>query len=163
MNERIRAKSVRVVGEGIEQGVFPIEQALQIARQAGLDLVEISATTDPPICRVIDYKKFLYEQKRKQKEIKQKTARVVVKEIRFGPHTEDHDFNFKKNHAYEFLKDGSKVRAYVFFRGRTILFKEQGEMLLLKFAQELEEVGKVEQMPVMDGKKMTMVIGPKKK
>ncbi len=163
INERIRAKSVRVVGEGIEQGVFPIEQALQIARNAGLDLVEISATTDPPICRVIDYKKFLYEQKRKQKEIKQKTARVVVKEIRFGPHTEDHDFNFKKNHALGFLKEGAKVRAYVFFRGRTILFKEMGEMLLLKFAQELEEVGKVEQMPTMDGKKMTMVIGPKKK
>ena len=143
--------------------MFPIEKALQIARQAGLDLVEISATVDPPVCRVIDYKKFLYEQKRKQKEIKQKTAKVVVKEIRFGPHTEDHDFNFKKNHAYNFLKQGAKVRAYVFFRGRTILFKEQGEMLLLKFAQELEEVGKVEQLPVMDGKKMSMVIGPKKK
>jgi len=152
-----------VVGEGIEQGVFPIEKALQIAKQAGLDLVEISSAVDPPVCKVVDYKKFLYDQKRKQKEIKAKTAKVTVKEIRFGPHTEDHDFNFKKNHAYEFLKSGSKVRAYVFFRGRTILFKEQGEMLLLKFAQDLEEVGKVEQLPTMDGKKMTMVIGPKKK
>ncbi|MGP8214382.1 MAG: translation initiation factor IF-3 [Bacteroidia bacterium] len=163
INERIRAKTVRVVGEGIEHGVFPIEKALQIARSAGLDLVEISSTVDPPVCRVIDYKKFLYEQKRKQKEIKQKTAKVIVKEIRFGPHTEDHDFNFKKNHAHEFLRQGAKVRAYVFFRGRTILFKEQGEMLLLKFAQELEDVGKVEQLPTMDGKKMTIVIGPKKK
>jgi translation initiation factor IF-3 len=143
--------------------VFPIEKALQIARNEGLDLVEISTAVDPPVCKVVDYKKFLYDQKRKQKEIKAKTAKVVVKEIRFGPHTEDHDFNFKRNHAYGFLKDGAKVRAYVFFRGRTILFKEQGEMLLLKFAQELEEVGKVEQLPVMDGKKMTMVIGPKKK
>ncbi len=151
------------MGQGIEEGVFPIEKALQIARQAGLDLVEISATVDPPVCRVIDYKKFLYEQKRKQKEIKQKTAKVVVKEIRFGPHTEEHDFKFKTNHALSFLKQGAKVRAYVFFRGRTILFKEQGEMLLLKFAQELEEYGKVEQLPTMDGKKMTMVLGPKKK
>ena len=143
--------------------MFPIEKALQIAKQVGLDLVEISSQTDPPVCRVIDYKKFLYEQKKKQKEIKQKTAKVIVKEIRFGPHTEDHDFNFKKNHALEFLKSGAKVRAYVFFRGRTILFKESGEMLLLKFAQELEEVGKVEQLPVMDGKKMTMLLAPKKK
>ena len=151
------------MGEGIEQGVFPLDKALQIARHAGLDLVEISSAVDPPVCRVIDYKKFLYEQKRKQKEIKAKTAKVVVKEIRFGPHTDEHDFNFKRNHALNFLKQGAKVRAFVFFRGRTILFKEQGEMLLLKFAQELEEFGKVEQLPTMDGKKMTMIIGPKKK
>ena len=134
-----------------------------IARNAGLDLVEISTAVDPPVCRVTDYKKFLYDQKRKQKEIKAKTAKVVVKEIRFGPHTDEHDFTFKKNHALQFLKEGAKVRAYVFFKGRTILFKEQGEMLLLRFAQELEEVGKVEQLPVMDGKKMSLVIGPKKK
>jgi translation initiation factor IF-3 len=133
-----------------------------MAQQAGLDLVEIASNVDPPVCKIIDYKKFLYEQKKKQKEIKQKTAKVIVKEIRFGPHTEDHDFNFKKNHAYNFLKQGAKVRAFVFFRGRTILFKEQGELLLLKFAQELEEVGKVEQLPTMDGKKMTMLIAPKK-
>jgi len=133
-----------------------------MAKQQGLDLVEITSNVDPPVCRVVDYKKFLYEQKRKQKEIKQKTAKVVVKEIRFGPHTEDHDFNFKRNHAFNFLKQGAKVRAFVFFRGRTILFKEQGELLLLKFAQELEEVGKVEQLPTLDGKKMTMLLAPKK-
>jgi translation initiation factor IF-3 len=142
--------------------VYSIEKALQMAKQQGLDLVEITSNVDPPVCRVIDYKKFLYEQKRKQKEIKQKTAKVVVKEIRFGPHTEDHDFNFKRNHAFNFLKQGAKVRAFVFFRGRTILFKEQGELLLLKFAQELEEVGKVEQLPTLDGKKMTMLLAPKK-
>ncbi|NNM94012.1 MAG: translation initiation factor IF-3, partial [Bacteroidia bacterium] len=145
------------------QGVMPIERALQMAKAAGLDLVEIASTTDPPVCKIIDYKKFLYDQKRKQKEIKAKTAKVIVKEIRFGPHTEDHDFNFKKNHAINFLSHGAKVRAYVFFRGRTILFKEQGEMLLLKFAQELEEYGKVEQLPALDGKKMTMILSPKKK
>ncbi len=142
---------------------MPIERALQMAKAAGLDLVEIASTTDPPVCKIIDYKKFLYDQKRKQKEIKAKTAKVIVKEIRFGPHTEDHDFNFKKNHAINFLSHGAKVRAYVFFRGRTILFKEQGEMLLLKFAQELEEYGKVEQLPALDGKKMTMILSPKKK
>ena len=133
-----------------------------MAKGLGLDLVEIASNVDPPVCKVIDYKKFLYEQKRKQKEIKAKTAKVVVKEIRFGPHTEEHDFNFKRNHAMNFLKQGAKVRAFVFFRGRTILFKEQGELLLLKFAQELEEFGKVEQLPTLDGKKMTMLIAPKK-
>jgi len=134
-----------------------------MAKDAGLDLVEIASNIDPPVCRIIDYKKFLYEQKRKQKEIKQKTAKVVVKEIRFGPHTDEHDFNFKRNHAFNFLKEGAKVRAFVFFRGRTILFKEQGEVLLLRFAQELEEVGKVEQLPALDGKKMTLLLAPKKK
>lgn len=134
-----------------------------MARQQGLDLVEIASNSEPPVCKIIDYKKFLYEHKRKQKEIKAKTAKVIVKEIRFGPHTEEHDFNFKKNHALNFLKQGAKVRAFVFFRGRTILFKEQGELLLLRFAQELEEFGKVEQLPTLDGKKMTMLLSPKKK
>jgi translation initiation factor IF-3 len=152
-----------LVGEDIEQGVYPTEKALQMARQQGLDLVEISSNSEPPVCKIIDYKKFLYEHKRKQKEIKAKTAKVIVKGIRFGPHTEEHDFNFKKNHALNFLKQGAKVRAFVFFRGRTILFKEQGELLLLKFAQELEEYGKVEQLPTLDGKKMTMLLSPKKK
>lgn len=134
-----------------------------MAKQQGLDLVEIASNSEPPVCKIVDYKKFLYEHKRKQKEIKAKTAKVIVKEIRFGPHTEEHDFNFKRNHALNFLKQGAKVRAFVFFRGRTILFKEQGELLLLKFAQELEEFGKVEQLPTLDGKKMTMILSPKKK
>lgn len=158
----IRARTVRVVGEGIKAGIYTLDAALRMAREAGLDLVEIASNVDPPVCRVVDYKKFLYEQKKKQKEIKAKTAKVVVKEIRFGPHTDEHDFNFKKNHAENFLKHGAKVRAFVFFRGRTILFKEQGEVLLLKFAQALEEVGKVEQLPTMDGKRMSMLISPKK-
>lgn len=134
-----------------------------MARAAGLDLVEISPTAEPPVCKIIDYKKFLYEQKKKQKELKSKAAKVVVKEIRFGPHTDEHDFNFKKNHAIKFLKDGAKVKAYVFFKGRAIIFKEQGEILLLKFAQELEDYGKAEQMPVLEGKRMIMIISPKKK
>ncbi len=153
---------MRVVGEGIETGIFPIERALDIARDAGLDLVEISPTAEPPVCKVIDYKKFLYEQKKKQKELKAKASKVVVKEIRFGPNTDEHDFNFKKNHAVKFLEEGSKVKAFVFFKGRSILFKEQGEILLLKFAQELEEIGKVEQLPLLEGKKMQMMIAPKK-
>lgn len=163
INEMIRARTVRVVGEGINPGVYTIEAAMKIARDAGLDLVEIASNVDPPVCRVIDYRKFLYDQKKKQKEIKAKTAKVVVKEIRFGPHTDEHDFNFKKNHAESFLKQGAKVRAFVFFRGRTILFKEQGEVLLLKFAQALEEVGKVEQLPTLDGKRMSIILSPKKK
>lgn len=158
----IRARTVRVVGEGIKVGIYTLDAALRMAREAGLDLVEIASNVDPPVCRVVDYKKFLYEQKKKQKEIKAKTAKVVVKEIRFGPHTDEHDFNFKKNHAENFLKHGAKVRAFVFFRGRTILFKEQGEVLLLKFAQALEEVGKVEQLPALDGKRMSMLLSPKK-
>jgi translation initiation factor IF-3 len=164
INEKIRdVTHVRVVGEDIEQGLFPIEKALDIARNAGLDLVEIVPNADPPVCRVVDYKKFLYEQKKKQKEIKSKASKVVVKEIRFGPHTDDHDFNFKKNHAIKFLEHGAKVKAYVMFRGRTIVFKQQGEILLLRFAQELEEVGKVEQLPVLEGKRMFMLLAPKKK
>ena len=163
INEKIKALSVRVVGEGIEPGVYPIEKALQIAKDAGVDLVEIAPTAEPPVCKVVDYKKFLYDQKRKQKEIKQKTQKVVVKEIRFGPQTDEHDFNFKKNYAIKFLAEGAKVRAFVFFKGRSIVFKEQGELLLLKFANELEEYGKVEQLPSMEGKKMFMLINPKKK
>lgn len=154
---------MRVVGEGIEQGVYPIDKALQMARDMELDLVEIAPTAEPPVCRIIDYKKFLYEQKKKQKELKQKAAKVVVKEIRFGPHTDDHDFNFKKNHAIKFLQEGAKVKAYVFFKGRSILFKEQGEILLLKFATELEEWGKPEQLPLLEGKRMIMILSPKKK
>ena len=136
---------------------------MQISREVGLDLVEIAPTADPPVCKVVDYKKFLYEQKKKQKELKAKAAKVVVKEIRFGPHTDDHDFNFKKNHAIKFLQEGAKVKAYVFFKGRSILFKEQGEILLLRFAQEVEEYGKAEQLPMLEGKKMLMLIAPKKK
>ncbi len=164
INEMIRARTVRVVGEVVATpGVYTIEAAMKMARDAGLDLVEIASNVDPPVCRVVDYRKFLYDQKKKQKEIKAKTAKVVVKEIRFGPHTDEHDFNFKKNHAESFLTHGAKVRAFVFFRGRTILFKEQGEVLLLKFAQALEEVGKVEQLPTMDGKRMSIILSPKKK
>jgi len=133
-----------------------------MAEEAGLDLVEIAPTADPPVCKIADYKKFLYEQKKKQKELKSKASKVIVKEIRFGPHTDEHDFNFKKNHAIKFLKEGAKVKAYVFFKGRSILFKEQGEILLLKFAQEVEEWGKAEQLPVLEGKKMLMMISPRK-
>lgn len=154
---------MRVVGEGIEQGIYPLDKALAMAAEAGLDLVEISPNAEPPVCKIVDYKKFLYEQKKKQKEIKAKTAKVVIKEIRFGPQTDEHDFNFKKNHAIKFLEEGAKVKAFVFFKGRSIMFKEQGEVLLLRFANELEEYGKAEQLPMLDGKKMQMVIAPKKK
>ncbi len=164
INQRIRAQQVRLVGDNIEnQGVYPLSEALKMADEMELDLVEISPNADPPVCKVIDYKKFLYQQKKKQKEMKAKAVQVVVKEIRFGPNTDDHDFEFKLRHAEKFLKDGSKVKAYVFFKGRSILFKEQGEILLLRFATELEELGKVEQMPRLEGKRMTMFITPKKK
>lgn len=163
INERIRAREVRVVGEGIEQGIYPIDKALEISRGMGLDLVEISPNAEPPVCKVVDYKKFLYDQKKKQKELKAKAAKTVVKEIRFGPQTDDHDFNFKKNHAIKFLQEGAKVKAFVFFKGRSILFKEQGEILLLRFANELEDYGKAEQLPLLEGKKMILVIAPKKK
>jgi translation initiation factor IF-3 len=163
INEKILAREVRLVGEGIEPGVYPISKALEIARAAELDLVEIAPNVDPPVCKVIDYGKFLYEQKKKAKEIKAKAAKVVVKDIRFGPHTDEHDYNFKKNHAIKFLQDGSKVKAFVMFRGREIVFKEQGELLLLRFANDLEEYGKAEQLPVLEGKKMLMVIAPKRK
>ena len=153
-----------MVGDNVEdQRVYPLREALQMADQMDLDLVEISPNADPPVCKIIDYSKFLYKQKKKQKEMKQKTVKVVVKEIRFGPHTDDHDFDFKMRHAEKFLKDGAKVKAYVFFKGRSILFKEQGEILLLKLATALEDLGTVEQLPKLEGKRMTMIISPKKK
>lgn len=161
-NERIRAREVRLVGDNVEQGIYPIAQALKIARSMELDLIEISPTAEPPVCRVLDYQKFLYQQKKRQKEQKAKATKVVVKEIRFGPQTDDHDYNFKLKHAQGFLREGSKVKAYVFFRGRSILFKEQGEVLLLRFANDLEDLGKVEMMPVLEGKRMTIMISPLK-
>jgi translation initiation factor IF-3 len=156
------APVVRVVGEGIEPGIFPLKEALQIADNAGLDLVEISPTANPPVCKVVDYQKYLYEQKRKQKEMKAKAAKVIVKEIRLGPNTDDHDFNFKLKHAIKFLQDGCKVKVDVFFKGRSIVYKEQGEIILLKFAQELIEYGKPEQLPKLEGKRMIMILTPKK-
>ena len=161
INQNIRIAEVRLVGENVEQGVYETQKALELARSQELDLVEISPKAVPPVCRIIDYKKFLYQQKKKQKEIKSKTVKVVVKEIRFGPNTDEHDFKFKLNHAKKFLEEGSKVKAYVFFKGRTIVFKDRGEILLLKFAQELEELGKVEMLPKMEGKKMNMMLAPK--
>jgi len=163
INERIRSPRVRVVGENVNVGVYPIEEALQMAKGMSLDLVEISPKAVPPVCKIIDYSKFKYEQKKKQKEIKAKAQKTVVKEIRFGPNTDDHDFNFKTKHALNFLKDGAKVKAYVHFVGRTIVFKERGEILLLKFMQELEDYGKVEQMPKLEGKRMTVILSPKGK
>ena len=154
---------VRVVGEGIEAEVVTIQKALEMARETGLDLVEISPGAVPPVCRIVDYKKFLYEQKKKQKELKAKSSKVVVKEIRFGPNTDDHDFEFKLNHAIKFLGEGAKVRAYVFFKGRSIVFKERGEELLLRFADRLEEVGKPEALPQLEGKKMQIILAPRKK
>lgn len=163
INERIRANQVRLVGENIEVGVFSIQQALQIAQQQELDLVEISPNADPPVCRVVDYKKFLYEQKKKKKELKANTVKQEVKEIRFGPNTDEHDFEFKLKHAEKFLKEGNKVRAYVFFKGRAIVYKERGEVLLLQFAQKLQDIGKVEQLPRLEGKKMFLLMSPKGK
>ncbi|MBF0597642.1 translation initiation factor IF-3 [Faecalibacter sp. WQ 117] len=162
MNDKIDAQEVRVVGEGIEAGVYPIAKAKELAQEQGLDLVMISEKAIPPVCRVVEYKKFLYEQKKKEKELKAKQQKVVVKEIRFGPQTDDHDYEFKRRHAKAFLEEGSKLKAYVFFKGRSIIFKDQGEILLLRLAQELEEVGKVEQMPKLEGKRMIMMMGPKK-
>ena len=162
INNRITAPQVRLVGDNIEQPmVVSLREALRKADEMGLDLVEISPKADPPVCRIVDYSKFLYQQKKKAKEIKSKIVRVVVKEIRFGPNTDDHDYNFKLKHATNFLKEGCKVKAYVFFRGRSIVFKEQGEILLLRFATDLEEVAKVEMMPKLDGKKMNMMLAPK--
>ena len=161
INEQIRAKEVRIVNEG-GSTVMPTRQALDMARSQGVDLVEISPNAQPPVCRIIDYSKFLYQQKKHAKEMKAKQVKVEVKEIRFGPQTDEHDYNFKLKHAKEFLDAGNKVRAYVFFRGRSILFKEQGEVLLLRFANDLEEYGKVEQMPALEGKKMFLYIAPKK-
>lgn len=163
INDRIRAREVRLVGDNVEQGIYSIQEALHIADEQGLDLIEISPNAAPPVCKILDYQKFLYQQKKHQKEQKAKASKVVVKEIRFGPQTDDHDYNFKLKHAMGFLQEGAKVKAYVFFRGRSILFKEQGEVLLLRFANDLEEYGKVEQMPVLEGKRMILMISPKKK
>jgi len=154
---------VRLVGDNIEVGIYTLPQAMEKAEELGLDLVEISPKADPPVCKIIDYKKFLYEQKKREKIMKAKASKVVVKEIRFGPNTDDHDYDFKKKHAEKFLKDGAKLKAYVFFKGRSIVYKDQGEILLLKLASELEELGKVEQMPKLEGKRMTMFIAPKTK
>jgi len=153
---------VRVVGENVEQGIYPIREALRIAQNLDLDLVEISPNANPPVCKVIDYKKFLYDQKKKLKEMRAKTARIIVKEIRLGPNTDDHDFNFKLKHAIKFLEEGAKVKVDVFFKGRSIVYKEQGEIILLRFADELSEYGKVEQLPRLEGKRMTLILTPKK-
>jgi len=152
-----------LVGDNVEVGIYTLPQAMAKADEMGLDLVEISPKADPPVCKIIDYKKFLYEQKKREKIMKAKASKVVVKEIRFGPNTDDHDYEFKKKHAEKFLKDGAKLKAYVFFKGRSIVYKDQGEILLLRLASELEEIGKVEQMPRLEGKRMTMFIAPKTK
>jgi translation initiation factor IF-3 len=162
VNERIRAKEVRVVGENVEQGIYPVSEALRLAQNQGLDLIEISPNAEPPVCRIADFQKFLYQQKKRQKEQKAKSVKIIVKEIRFGPQTDDHDYNFKLKHAKSFLEEGAKVKAYVFFKGRSILFKEQGEVLLLRFANDLEDFGKVEQLPALEGKKMIIMLAPKK-
>ena len=164
INEEIRARVVRVVGENVESaGIVSLDEALRIAESMELDLVEISPNADPPVCKVTDYSKFLYQQRKKQKELKAKQTKIVVKEIRFGPQTDAHDFNFKLNHAKKFLEEGAKVKAYVFFKGRSILFKEYGEELLLRFAQELDDWGKMDQMPILEGKRMTIILTSKKK
>ena len=162
VNDEIRAREVRIVGDDIESRVVPLREALRIADEMELDLVLISPNAVPPVCRIVDFSKFIYQLKKKQKEAKAKQVKIDVKEIRFGPQTDDHDYNFKLKHAMEFLQEGNKVRAYVFFRGRSILFKEQGEVLLLRFANDLEEYGKVDQMPSLEGKKMFLYMSPKK-
>lgn len=154
---------MRLVGENVQVGVYKLAKALSIAKDKELDLVEISPNANPPVCKVMDYKKFLYEQKKREKALKSRTAKVVIKEIRFGPNTDDHDYNFKKKHAEKFLKEGSKLKAFVFFKGRSIIFKEKGQILLLRLAQDLEKIGKVEQMPQLEGKRMIMFIAPIKK
>lgn len=154
---------MRLVGENIEVGVYPISKALSIAKELEVDLVEISPNATPPVCKAMDYKKYVYEQKKREKAMKSKATKVIIKEIRFGPNTDDHDYQFKKKHAEKFLKDGAKLKAYVFFKGRSIIFKDKGEILLLRLAQELEEFGKLEQMPKLEGKRMIMFIAPKKK
>lgn len=163
INNQIRVREVRLVGDNIEQGVYSVQEALKMAEELELDLVEISPTAVPPVCRITDYQKFLYQQKKKQKEQKAKATKIVVKEIRFGPQTDDHDYNFKLKHAKSFLEEGSKVKAYVFFKGRSILFKEQGEVLLLRFANDLEDYAKVDQLPVLEGKRMIIMLSSKKK
>ena len=162
VNEQIRAREVRIVGEDVESIVMPLNKALALAEEKELDLVEISPNATPPVCRLIEYSKFLYQLKKRAKEQKAKQVKIEVKEIRFGPQTDEHDYNFKLKHAISFLQDGDKVKAYVFFKGRSILFKEQGEVLLLRFANDLEEYGKVDMMPVLEGKRMTIMLSPKK-
>ncbi|WP_148284800.1 translation initiation factor IF-3 [Polaribacter sp. MED152] len=163
MNDKIKyVDEVRVVGDNVEVGVYPLAKAKEMAREQELDLVEISPKAKPPVCKIIDYKKFLYEQKKREKALKSKATKVTIKEIRFGPQTDEHDYEFKKKHAIKFLQDGAKLKAFVFFKGRSIIFKEQGQILLLKLAQELEEYGKVEQLPKLEGKRMIMFIAPKK-
>ena len=163
INEKIRGvREVRLVGDNVEQGIYTYEAAMRMADDQNLDLVEISASAVPPVCRIIDYQKFLYQKKRKEKEQKQNSKKVEIKEIRFGPQTDEHDYNFKLKHAEEFLKAGNKVKSYVFFRGRSILFKEQGELLLARFCNDLSEVGKPEAMPQLEGKRMIVMISPKK-
>ena len=163
INEKITAHEIRLVGENIDVGVYKLPQALSIAREQGLDLVEISPKAVPPVCKILEYKKFLYEQKKREKSLKSRASKVIIKEIRFGPQTDDHDYEFKKKHAEKFLRDGAKLKAFVFFKGRSIIFKEQGHILLLRLAQDLEEWGKVEQLPELEGKRMIMFIAPKKK
>jgi translation initiation factor IF-3 len=163
INEKILAREIRLIVDGAEPVVLSTSEALRMAEEQELDLVEISPNAVPPVCRILDYRKFLYNQKRKQKELKAKQSKVVLKEVRFGPNTDDHDFNFKLAHARKFLEEGNKVKAYVFFRGRTIVFKDRGEILLLKFAQELADIGAVEQLPKLEGKRMIIMINPKKK
>ena len=160
INEKIKAPTVRLVGENIKSDVYPLEEALKIAGDLGVDLVEVVPTAEPPVCRAIDYQKFLYEKKKKEKELKSKQGKQVIKEIRFGPHTDEHDFNFKVKHAMNFLEDGNKVKAFVHFKGRSIAYKEKGEIILLKFAQELAEYGKVELMPKMEGNRMFLHLAP---
>lgn len=163
INREIRAKFVRLVGENTEPKIVSIVEAMQMATELELDLVEISPQAEPPVCKIIDYQKFLYQQKKKQKEIKAKSVRIVVKEIRFGPNTDEHDYNFKLKHAINFLNDGDKIKSYVFFKGRSILYKEHGEILLLRFAQDLEEYAKVDSLPKLEGKRMIMMLSPKPK
>ena len=162
INDEIRASEVRLVGDNVEQGIYPLEEALKIAEGLELDLILIAPQAEPPVCRVMDYQKFKFQQRKHAKEQKAKSTKLVVKEIRFGPQTDEHDYNFKLKHAIGFLKEGAKVKSYVFFKGRSILFKEQGEVLLLRFANDLEEYGKLDQMPVLEGKRMTIMLSPKK-
>ena len=154
---------MRLVGDNVEVGVYPLNKALSIAKDLELDLVEISPKASPPVCKILEYKKFLYDQKKRDKALKAKSTKIIVKEIRFGPNTDEHDYDFKKKHAEKFLKEGAKLKAFVFFKGRSIVFKEKGQILLLRLAQDLEEIGKVEQMPLLEGKKMIMFITPRKK
>ncbi len=162
INEQIRAREVRVVGDNVEQGIYTIQEARRMAQQQDLDLVEISPNADPPVCKILDYQKFLYQQKKKAKEQKANQVKTTLKEIRFGPQTDDHDYSFKLRHAISFLQEGSKVRAYVFFRGRSIVFKDQGKLLLLRFANDLEDYARVDQLPKLEGKRMSMLFSPKK-